>query len=94
MQDEKYDDDTMFTENVDTKATQENNFFNQPLELINDIADMYNTPVQKTDKKKCIIVPNAKWKLVWDMYIVFLLLAVSILVPYRLAFYPEDDFQI
>ena len=42
---------------------------------------------------RCIIMPNARWKLFWDFYIVFLLLVVSILVPYRLAFYPEDDFD-
>ena len=55
---------------------------------------MYNTPVQKNDKTRCLIVPSKKWKLVWDMYVVFLLLFISILVPYRLAFFPEDDFQM
>ena len=39
-------------------------------------------------------MPSKKWKLVWDMYIVFLLLFISILVPYRLAFYPKDSIQI
>ena len=95
QEEEDYDEDeTMYTERLDTKPTKENNIFNQPLELINDIADMYNTPVQTNDKARCLIVPNKKWKLVWDMYVVFLLLTVSILVPYRLAFFPEDDFQM
>ena len=96
MQDEEEEEEEDYFEDAKTmyteKPTHENNFFNQPLELINDMADMYNTPVQKTDKARCLIVPNKKWKLVWDMYVVFLLLTVSILVPYRLAFFPEDDF--
>ena len=44
--------------------------------------------MQVHEKPKCVIMPNARWKLLWDFYIVFLLLGVSILVPYRLAFYP------
>ena len=36
-------------------------------------------------------MPNTSWKVIWDFFIVFLLLVVSILVPYRLAFYPKDS---
>jgi len=36
-------------------------------------------------------MPKSKWKFVWDCFIVFLLLFVSVIVPFRLAFYPEED---
>ena len=49
--------------------------------------------MQGKNKAKCIILPNAKWKIVWDFFIVFLLLLVSIIVPFRLAFSPTDGFD-
>ena len=36
-------------------------------------------------------MPNSSWKVAWDFFIVILLLWVSIVVPYRLAFYQEDN---
>lgn len=38
-------------------------------------------------------MPKSKAKVIWDFYIVFLLLVVSIIVPFRLAFYKEEDEQ-
>ena len=66
-----------------------------PLTFFNNFANFLSDLPMQTHQKapRCIIMPNARWKLFWDFYIVFLLLVVSILVPYRLAFYPEDDFD-
>ena len=36
-------------------------------------------------------MPKSFYKMIWDFYIVFLLLIVSIVVPFRLAFYPEES---
>ena len=63
-----------------------------PLQFFNNFANfIVDIPMEINEKSSCVIMPNARWKLVWDFYIVFLLLIVSILVPYRLAFYPEDS---
>ena len=42
-------------------------------------------------KPRCIILPTSKMKLVWDIFILCALLLVSILVPFRLAFYATDS---
>lgn len=42
-------------------------------------------------KPYCIILPTSKWKLIWDIFILILLLIVSILVPFRLAYFPTED---
>ena len=42
-------------------------------------------------KPSCIILPTSRIKLAWDIFILVLLLFVSILVPFRLAFFPADD---
>lgn len=49
-------------------------------------------PLAMSTAPSCIILPSSKMKLVWDIFILMALLFVSILVPFRLAFYPEDDF--
>lgn len=59
---------------------------------MNEITSFYNVPVNYgRDKKGCTILPNKRWKLLWDFWIVFLLLVVCLLVPYQLAFYPNED---
>ena len=45
----------------------------------------------KVGDAKCLIMPSSKLKLMWDFYIVVLLLLVSIVVPFRLAFYEKDS---
>lgn len=52
---------------------------------------MYAMPLAMSTQPKCIILPTSKKKLVWDIFILAALLLVSILVPFRLAYYPEDD---
>jgi hypothetical protein len=41
-------------------------------------------------KPKCIILANAKNKILWDIWITFTLLFITIAVPVRLAFYDRD----
>ena len=63
----------------------------RPAEFLEDFTAMYGGPLKANAKARCIIMPSAKWKLVWDFWVVFLLLAVSLIVPYRLAFDPIDS---
>ena len=63
----------------------------RPGEFLENFTAMYGGPLKANVKGRCIIMPSAKWKLVWDFWVVFLLLIVSLLVPYRLAFGPEDN---
>ena len=61
-----------------------------PLQFLENMTALYNIP-QKDKKTRCIILPNCRWKFIWDFYIVILLLAISIVVPFRLAFSPDED---
>lgn len=54
-----------------------------------DISAYYSMP--DAIGSSCVIKPQATAKVIWDFYIVFLLLVVSIIVPFRLAFYPTED---
>ena len=63
----------------------------RPAEFLEDFTAMYGGPLKANAKARCIIMPSAKWNLVWDFWVVFLLLAVSLIVPYRLAFDPIDS---
>ena len=51
-------------------------------------------PLNMSTKPLCIILPTNRAKLVWDIFILIALLVVSILVPFRLAFYPNDSVPI
>lgn len=48
-------------------------------------------PLNLKKKPRCIILPTSKSKLFWDVFILTELLLVSILVPFRLAYYPTED---
>lgn len=48
-------------------------------------------PFAMSTKPYCIILPTSTWKLVWDLFVLILLLFVSVIVPFRLAYYPTDD---
>ena len=61
------------------------------MQFFDNFTAMYEVPMRSSSKAHCVILPSVKWKLIWDFYIVFLLLLVSIIVPFRLAFFPEDD---
>ena len=76
---------------MDHNGQRNNNLFRKPGEFFDNFTALYEMPLQMNKKAKCIILPNARWKLIWDFYIVFLLLLVSVIVPFRLAFYKTDD---
>lgn len=60
--------------------------------FLQNFTSMYNLPSTHPDaNKRCLIMPGNKMKFFWDFYIVSLLLFVSIVVPFRLAFYNEDS---
>ena len=63
----------------------------QPTGMLDNFTAMYGGPLKVNNKAFCVILPTAKWKLIWDFWVVFLLLVVSLLVPYRLAFDPIDS---
>lgn len=39
----------------------------------------------------CIILPNDKWKVIWDFFISILIIATAVYTPYRLAFVDSDS---
>ena len=42
-------------------------------------------------QKKCIIHHGSTFKVIWDLWVLLLLLIVSMIVPVRLAFVEQDD---
>ena len=40
---------------------------------------------------KYLILPESRFKMVWNMIIIFLLLYTAIFVPYKVAFINEKD---
>ena len=93
--DDEYDDedDGNYYSGMDDVETDINDdgILKRPGEFLENFTAMYGGPLKSNVKGRCIIMPSAKWKLVWDFWVVFLLLIVSLLVPYRLAFDPEDS---
>ena len=59
--------------------------------VIEDFIHLYsNSPIIE-DSRGCIIMQNNRLKIIWDVLILFLLLAISIIVPFRLAFVETED---
>jgi len=58
-----------------------------------DKESTFDTPDSILSKKKdvCIIDSTVKWKFRWDLYIMGVLIVISVIVPYRLAFSDEDS---
>ena len=54
-----------------------------------DFLTLYTQPITDT-KSACIIHHNNVYKLVWDVLVLKILLVISIIVPYRLAFSDQD----
>ena len=88
---ELFVEQTKAESNAESDSGQNNNFFAIPAEFLKHLEELYYVPETITEQSQCFIKPNSKWKMVWDFYIVFLLLIVSILVPYRLAFFATED---
>ena len=61
--------------------------------MIEDFLHLYsNTPVGQK-KKGCIIMQNNVCKIVWDLWILLVLLVISLVVPYRLAFATSESYS-
>ena len=59
--------------------------------VIEDFIHLYsNSPIVE-NTHGCIIMQNNKYKIIWDVFILILLLVVSIIVPVRLAFAESED---
>ena len=41
--------------------------------------------------QKCLIMPDSKFKLVWNILVILLLLYTAIFVPFRIAFIKDDS---
>ena len=78
-------------EDEDETDDADEGILKRPTEFLENFTAMYGGPLKANTKARCMIMPSAKWKLVWDFWVVFLLLAVSLIVPYRLAFDPVDS---
>ena len=81
----------MYSAEGETVFTNDERISKKPTEFLDNFTAMYGGPMKVNAKARCVIMPSAKWKLVWDMWVVFLLLTVSLIVPYRLAFDPSDS---
>jgi hypothetical protein len=59
--------------------------------MIEDLMSLYTDQPVMSANKKCIIMQNKLAKIVWDIWILVLLLVISTIVPYRLAFSDQDS---
>ena len=48
---------------------------------------IFSLPPQK---KKCVLHPNLKWKIRWDLVNLLLILFIGVNTPYHIAFVEED----
>lgn len=53
-------------------------------------AQIDRSKVNSELERKCIINPNSKWKLRWDMYIMIMMILASIFTPWQLAFVEDE----
>ena len=60
---------------------------------IDDFTFLYKIDPKETKKikSKWIIMSGNPYKIFWDLFVLVLLLLVCIIVPYRLAFYPDKQ---
>ena len=54
--------------------------------MIDDILNLYSETPVSNSSGKCIIPLNNRFKIIWDILVLVLVLVVSIIVPTRLAF--------
>jgi hypothetical protein len=55
------------------------------MSVVEDFFNLYQTNSKK-EKTECIIPHAHPMKIIWDMWVLFLLVIVSLIVPVRLAF--------
>ena len=58
---------------------------------LEDFSMFYSSAPAGQYDARCIIMSNNGCKILWDVWILALLLLISIIVPWRLAFYDESD---
>ena len=83
-------DSTMQSEGALVKVKK-----NSGMGLFDDFSTFYAEGVAKNSRRKakCLISSTNGVKIFWDLYIMFLLMLVSVIVPYRLAFTEEDEIE-
>lgn len=54
--------------------------------MIDDILHLYSESPVQSSNGQCIIPSNNRYKIIWDILVLILVLVVSIIVPTRLAF--------
>lgn len=86
------DEDLMATgdlsQNYGAKGSTANrNLFSS---VVEDFFNIYGSGTQLKKQNKCIISQNNRYKMLWDLWILFLLLIISIIVPIRLAFVEQE----
>ena len=55
------------------------------------LKDKFQTKIQETSKKKCMIYPNNEIKSNWDTLITVVLIFTCMVTPYRIAFVEQDS---
>ena len=60
--------------------------------IILDIQNLYSdTPTNMSMDYSCLIMSNNPYKIVWDLFVLVLLLVISIIIPIRLAFVEHES---
>ena len=60
------------------------------MSVVEDFLNLYSTNSRKGEKKECIIQHGNPVKILWDMWVLLLLVIISLIVPARLAFATEE----
>jgi hypothetical protein len=76
--------------NSDVLKRQESNGENLAA-VFDDFSRFYAESAKTEEKPRCIILQNNKYKIWWDLFIMIILIFISIVVPFRLAFVEDDD---
>lgn len=77
-----------FSEGVFADENQTFRKKEKPKPLFKDFTDQFAQSEEKS--KGCFILQDNKIKIVWDVYVMVILVLTTFIVPYRLAFLFED----
>lgn len=61
--------------------------------VVTDFLNLYESGPLVARQHRCIISQSNRYKMLWDLWILFLLLLVSLIVPVRLAFVEEETLE-
>jgi hypothetical protein len=59
--------------------------------VFDDFSRFYAESAKSEVKPRCLILQNNKYKIWWDLFVMIILIFISIVVPFRLAFVEDDD---